>query len=395
MNISLKFFFKKSFILLAIIHLCYFIYGYYKFGGIKNIDIYTEFYRFKFYDDVSISHFFVTSIFLFLFLCLLLIKHSNKISSLTEFFKASFILLLITFLSFSFFISYSLGQNLKLKLELSEKEFIKDSFLLNTLNPFLYDDYCYKSDELFNVQSILYPEPFPVIEATDTIYYSDDKKSFYSDTNYYSIDTIKMLKSNFDKVDVYADTIFDFIGFDKKELTKRILSKTTVNDSIKIIYKGREVNPMYQDSICVFLYNKTLISPINNISVKQQQFDFAKIRYELLYKFKQDSLLHKFQTLDTLFKKYKIETSIIPQELTKNVLKYKNEEFDDYYPEFIGNNFDRKTLVEKFETLNRLFYKPQYFHESIRIFYFSLIFIAWSGLVLFFLISNFRKIKQL
>ena len=58
MDKQLKKILVKSVIVLSVIHLGYFIYGYFKFDGINKIDIYTEFYRFKFYDDVSISHFF-------------------------------------------------------------------------------------------------------------------------------------------------------------------------------------------------------------------------------------------------------------------------------------------------------------------------------------------------
>ncbi|GAA6772741.1 hypothetical protein AAGS39_34950 [Flavobacterium sp. CGRL2] len=58
MTKNLKRYFVKSVIVLAIIHLAYFLYGYFTFKGISKINIYTEFYRFKFYDDVSISHFF-------------------------------------------------------------------------------------------------------------------------------------------------------------------------------------------------------------------------------------------------------------------------------------------------------------------------------------------------
>ncbi|CAD0221190.1 protein of unknown function [Chryseobacterium sp. JV274] len=78
MNRKLKRFLIKSFAVLAVMHLAYFIYGYIKFEGLQKIDIYTEFYRFKFYDDVSISHFFVTSFFLFFFFVFLLRNHSPK-----------------------------------------------------------------------------------------------------------------------------------------------------------------------------------------------------------------------------------------------------------------------------------------------------------------------------
>lgn len=41
-----------------------FLYGYFTFEGIKKIDICSEFQRFKFYDDVFISHFFISGLLL-------------------------------------------------------------------------------------------------------------------------------------------------------------------------------------------------------------------------------------------------------------------------------------------------------------------------------------------
>ncbi len=68
MDKKLKIFLIRSVVVLSLIHLAYFIYGYFKFEGIHKIDIYTEFYRFKFYDDVSISHFFLPACFCSAFL---------------------------------------------------------------------------------------------------------------------------------------------------------------------------------------------------------------------------------------------------------------------------------------------------------------------------------------
>lgn len=82
MDKNLKRFFVKCFVILSLIHLAYFIYGYFKFEGIANIDIYTEFYRFKFYDDVSISHFFISGLFLLFFLIFLLKNHTKQKSTL-------------------------------------------------------------------------------------------------------------------------------------------------------------------------------------------------------------------------------------------------------------------------------------------------------------------------
>lgn len=133
MDRKLKLFLIKSFAVLAVIHLAYFIYGYIKFEGLKKINIYTEFYRFKFYDDVSISHFFISGLFLFFFIIFLLRNHSQKRNWLSKTLGIGFILLLVSFFSLTFFISYSFGLNAKLRTELPEKDLNKDKTLLNVL----------------------------------------------------------------------------------------------------------------------------------------------------------------------------------------------------------------------------------------------------------------------
>jgi len=102
MDKNLKRFLIKSVFILLAIHVAYFIYGYFKFEGIGNIDIYTEFYRFKFYDDVSISHFFVSGLFLLLFLIFLLRNHSAQKRSAANIFIIGASLLCISFLTFTF-----------------------------------------------------------------------------------------------------------------------------------------------------------------------------------------------------------------------------------------------------------------------------------------------------
>lgn len=102
MDRKLKRFLIKSFAVLAVIHLAYFIYGYVKFVGLQKINIYTEFYRFKFYNDVSISHFFVTGLFLFFFVIFLLRNHSKKRNTLSEKLGIGIILLLVSFFSLTF-----------------------------------------------------------------------------------------------------------------------------------------------------------------------------------------------------------------------------------------------------------------------------------------------------
>lgn len=387
MDKKLKQFFVKSVVVLLLIHLGYFLYGYFKFAGIGNINIFTEFYRFKFYDDVSISHFFITGLFLLLFLIFLLKNHSKHNYSFANLLKIGGALLLISFLSFSFFVSYSFGLNAKLRSELSEAKFNKDKTLLNVLNPFLYNYTSYSSDKLFNPVNILYPKPYPVIEVVDSTLISDQ---YYNvEHKYYSIDTLKMLTTDFNKISTATSTILDNLGFGKKELLERIIKKNTLKDSTEIIYKGGEVNPRYDGDICIFVENNSLYKPVKGIPVEKQQFNAAVKRYKLIYEYKQDSLLSNFEKLDTLLKKYKIETNIVPNDLTKDVYYYKehvNEPLNG-----IKNSFDRKALEEKFTTLDRLFYEPNYLHPSIIGIFFSVVVIAWLIGFLIYILVNYKR----
>ncbi len=394
MSHNLKKFLLKSVIVLALIHLAYFIYGYFKFAGISKINIYTEFYRFKFYDDVSISHFFVTGIFLLTILILLIRNHSRQQYNIRNLFKTGGLLLPIVFLSLTFFMSYSFGLNAKLKQELSEKNFNTDKTLLNVLNPFLYPGSSYNSETLFNVTNILYPKPYPVIEVKDTVFYDlADKESFSLQSAYYSIDTLKMLTSGYEKLKSATNAASELFGFDQKELQKRIILKTVRKDSTEIIFKGAEVNPQYDDNICIFLENKMLISPVNDQTVAKQQRQNAIERYKLLYKLNKDSLLQSFKKLDTLLKKYNIASSIKPAALTQDVFRFRDKDQDQLYQ--IRNNFDRNALIEKINTLNRLFYQPGYFHSSIREIFFIVLFSTWLfGFVIFVIATFIRKPKQ-
>jgi len=394
MSHNLKKFLLKSVIVLALIHLAYFLYGYFKFTGIRKINIYTEFYRFKFYDDVSISHFFVTGLFLLTILILLIRNHSRQRYNALTLIKIGAFLLPVVFLSLTFFMSYSFGLNAKLKQELSEKNFNADKKLLNVLNPFLYPYNSYNSETLFNVTNILYPKPYPVIEVTDTVFYDlANKESFNLQSTYYSIDTLKMLTSGYEKLKSATNAAYELFGFDQKELQKRIISKTNKKDSIEIIFKGSEVNPRYDDDICIFLENKTLISPVNDQSVANQQRQNAIERYKLLYKLNKDSLLHAFQKLDTLLKKYSIESSINPAALTQDVFRFRDKDQEELHQ--IRNSFDRNALIEKINILNRLFYQPKYFHSSIRAIFFIVLFSTWLfGFVIFVLANYIRKSKQ-
>lgn len=386
MNKNLKRYFVKSVIVLALIHLAYFLYGYFTFKGIGKINIYTEFYRFKFYDDVSISHFFVSGLFLLFFLIFLLRNHSRENYKGVGLLKIAGCLLIVSFLTFSFFISYSFGMNAKLKTELSENNFNKDKKLLNVLNPFLYGYTSYSSEKLFNYENILYPKPYPVIKQEDTISAGEYP---ITETNYYSIDTIKALTSTFDKTTNKADSILDIIGLDKEVFYKRIISKKVMNDSTEIIFKGLPVHPDHDEEICIFLQNKSLFNPVKGDSVYKQQYQSAVDRYKLLYKSKKDSLTYEFKKLDTLLRKYNVETNLVPKQLTQDVFRYRDNQNEPLNG--IRNNFERKALTEKFATLNKLFYEPNYLHPNIIGIYFIVILSVWIVLSLFYAAFNKKK----
>lgn len=387
MSKTLKQYFIKSFIILAVIHLAYFLYGYFTFKGIGNINIYSEFYRFKFYDYVSISHFFVSGLFLFFFLIFLLKNHAREHYPFGKVFKVGVFLLLISFFTFTFFISFSFGQNAKLRSELPEKKLNEDKTLLNVLNPFLYNYTSYSSEKLFNYENILYPKPYPVIkEEKQVLLYQDQ---FTNETTYYSIDTLKVLTETLNKVSGKTDSILDIVGLDKNILKDRIIKKTIIKDSTKIIFKGLQVNPDYDDDICIFLENKSLYKPVANEPIEKQQYQAAVKRYKLLYKYKKDSLQYQFQKLDTLLKKYKIETNIIPKQLTADAFHYAKNQNEPLNG--IRNNFDRKALSEKFQTLERYFYEPNYLHPSIMPIFFVVVFAVWLFLFLIYVVFNARK----
>ncbi|MDM1554507.1 MULTISPECIES: hypothetical protein [Chryseobacterium] len=392
MDRKLKRFLIKSFAVLAVIHLAYFIYGYIKFEGLKGIYIYTEFYRFKFYDDVSISHVFVSGFFLFFFIIFFLRNHAKKRNALTKTLGIGVILLLVSFFSLTFFISYSFGLNAKLRTELPEKDLNKDKTLLNILQPFLYNYTSYSSESLFNPENVLYPKPYPVIEQIDTLYYDSDNKEYYTtESNYYSIDTLTMLSADHKKLNNKTKVVLDLIGFDDKELEKRIISKKKIGDSTQIVFKGVVVHPEYDDKMCIFLENKFLFFPLHEIPEEKQQYQNAVKRYNLLYQYSQDSLLSSFQKLDALFKKYNIESQMVPKELTKDVFYYRDHRNEPLNA--IRNTYERGQLKEKFTTLDRLFYKPNYLHPSIVEFFISAVLGVWLILFLLYLIWNFRNRK--
>ena len=111
----------------------------------------------------------------------------------------------------------------------------------------------------------------------------------------------------------------------------------------------------------------------------------------MLYKYNQDSLLYSFQRLNVLLKKYNIETSLVPKQLTQDVYHYRDK--NDEPLNGIRNNFDRKALVEKFTILDRLFYDPNYLHPNIVAIYFAVILVVGVLLSLFYLIFNKKKVQ--
>lgn len=389
MDKKLKQFLIKSVAFLALIHVGYFLYGFYKFKGIEQVNLFTEFYRFKFYDDVSISHFFITGLFLLIFLILLLKNHTKQKQTWTNLIKIGSILLLMTFLSFSFFISYSFGMYAQLRSELPQNQFHKDKRLLNVLNPFLYNTASYGSEELFDPVNILYPKPYPVIEVVDSTLLID---SYYQvEYTYYSIDTLKVLTKDFNQAATAASELLDQIGFDPSDLIARIIRKEVVKDSTQIIYKGREVSPRYDKDICIFIENNTLFSPEKHIPLEQQQYKSAVKRYQLLYDKKPDSLLSHFQKLDSLLIQYGVESHIVPKDVVEDIYYYRDSQG---IPTAIRNQFDRKALAEKFTTLDRLFYQPNFLHPSITSLFFGLVLGIWLIGFTIFMTVNYTTNKR-
>ncbi|WP_222621939.1 hypothetical protein [Pedobacter fastidiosus] len=183
-----------------------------------------------------------------------------------------------------------------------------------------------------------------------------------------------MLTSRYEKLKTETNSACKLLGSDEKELQKRIILKTNRKDSTVIIFKGSEINPQYDDEICIFLENNRLISPLNDQTVAEQQRQNAIERYELFNKLNKDSLLQSFKKLDTLLKKYYIESSINPVALTQDVFYFRDKNHEQL--NVIRNNLDRNALFEKINNLNRLSYQPEYFHSSIREIFFIVLFSA-------------------
>lgn len=198
-----------------------------------------------------------------------------------------------------------------------------------------------------------------------------------------------MLSTDHKKISIKAGAVLDILGLDAKELEKRIISKKEIGDSTEIIFKGSEVHPQYDENMCIFLENKILFSPLPKIAKQKQQYQNAVTRYNLLYKYSKDSLLHSFQKFDILLKKYNIETQIDPKDLTKDVFYYRDHQQEPLNA--IRNSYERNNLKEKIETLERLFYSPNYLHPSIRVIFFSVVAGVWFILFSLFLMWNFQE----
>ncbi|MDQ1096717.1 MULTISPECIES: hypothetical protein [Chryseobacterium] len=394
MNRKLKRMLIISFVILALIHLAYFIYGYFTFSSsIKEINIYTEFYRFKFYDDVSISHIFITGLFLSVFLIVLLRNHSGYRYTGPEILRIGAVLLLVSLLSSTFFISYSVGANAKIRTELPEKAFNDDKTMLNVLRPFLYNYTSYSSEKLFNPENILYPKPYPVIEERDTTYYDPHNKEYYSiEHAYYSIDTLKMANDDLKSLREKTRLLLSVTDIDENEFKKRIISKKAIGDSTEVVYKGVEVNPKYDDNICIFLENNQLFIPVHNIPERSQQYRNAVTRYQLLYKYPQDSMLNSFRRLSAMLNTYGIENKIVPKELTRDVFFYRDHRQEPLNG--IRNYIDRNALKEKFKAFDRLFYHPNYLHPSIMPIFIAVVLGIWAGLFGLFLLVNLVRKKR-
>ncbi|WP_346986020.1 hypothetical protein [Chryseobacterium sp. POE27] len=177
-----------------------------------------------------------------------------------------------------------------------------------------------------------------------------------------------------------------------RNLQKELFPKKAIGDSTEIIFKGSEVDPEYDEDICIFLENKILYSPVHNVSQTTQQYQNAVTRYKLLYKYDQDSLLHSFQRLDTLFKKYNIESQIVPKDLSHDVFYFRDHSREPLNE--IRNTFDRARLRETVNTLERLFYKPNYLHPSIQIIFMVVVLSVWIALFLLYLIWNYIKTRN-
>ena len=277
--------------------------------------------------------------------------------------------------------------------ELPEKDFNKDKTLLNVLYPFLYNYTSYSSDKLFNPENILYPKPYRVIAETDTTYYNPNDTEYYSvETNYYSIDTLKVLSSDYKNISSKVISGMADLGLEPKEFTKRIISKKAIGDSTEIVFKGNEVDPEYDEDICIFLENKILYIPVHNVSETTQQYQNAVTGYKLLYKYDQDSLLHSFQNFAALLKKYDIESQIVPKNLNHDVFYFRDHNREPLNE--IRNTFDRARLRETVNTLERLFYNPNYLHPSIHIIFMIVVLSVWIGLFMLYLIWNYMKTRN-
>ncbi|NRS87177.1 hypothetical protein HNQ02_000077 [Flavobacterium sp. 7E] len=283
-----------------------------------------------------------------------------------------------------------------MKTELSEDDFNKDKEILNVLNPFLYEDSEYIEDDdyaddsntgLFNVTNILYPKPYPVIKKNEIVLNYD--QNYISETTYYSIDTLKVLTVDFKNTTGKIASILKKFNFDTRELYNRIIDKKIIGDSIEILYRGSTVRPEYDDQICIFLKNKSLLLPVHNKPNEEQRFEAAKKRYNLIYKYPKDSLISNFNKLVVVLKKYNIHNQVDPENITKGILYYKKNNHDRI--ELSNNDIDRVALIEKLKVLEKLSYELNYLDQSIIKLFFSIVFSVSFILSISCLLFNERR----
>ncbi|VXB92592.1 conserved hypothetical protein [Flavobacterium sp. 9AF] len=200
------------------------------------------------------------------------------------------------------------------------------------------------------------------------------------------------LYSDFEKLDHVILDKLNLVGIDKKEWLDNIISKEEYNDSIKIIYSGMSVNPSADDSICVFIKNRELYKPIKDELIFSQQIKLAKERYNLLYKYKKDSLHNKFNQLNDLFIKYRIESSIEPKKILNDIFYYRDN--DDYYLNSLRNNFDREKLKERIDGIDKLYYSFVFLNDSLSFFFYFVVFSFWIFLSSLFLVFYFIRNRK-
>ncbi|WP_228451710.1 hypothetical protein [Chryseobacterium sp. SN22] len=76
-----------------------------------------------------------------------------------------------------------------------------------------------------------------------------------------------------------------------------------------------------------------------------------------------------------MLRKYHIESQIVPKDLNHDVFYYRDHSREPLNE--IRNTFDRPELKDRLVTLERLYYKPNYLHPSIRIIFMIVVLSVW------------------